>query len=143
MLHVSALRHLIFITPLNVPNVYKCKWVFFFKPCFQIGKYLTLNFICLLFRSIYTYITFCLKWTMRWTMTFLWAVKIVFPKLDNCSIARNPAISAWKKKQRPFTNFTTICNRNIGDVTKSTTCSLGLILIQDKHFSISFQDVTT
>lgn len=56
MLHVSALRHLIFITPLNVPNVYKCKWGFFFKPCFQIGKYLTLNFICLLFRSIYTYI---------------------------------------------------------------------------------------
>lgn len=29
MLHVSALRHLIFITPLNVPNVYKCKWIFF------------------------------------------------------------------------------------------------------------------
>lgn len=143
MLHVSALRHLIFITPLNVPNVYKCKWVVFFQTMFPNWKIFNFEFYLFII-SLYLYIyTFCLKWTMRWTMTFLWAVKIVFPKLDNCSIARNPAISAWKKKQRPFTNFTTICNRNIGDVTKSTTCSLGLILIQDKHFSISFQDVTT
>lgn len=142
MLHESALCHLIFITTLNVPNVYKCKWVFF-QTMFPNWKIFNFEFYLFII-SLYLYIyTFCLKWTMRWTMTFLWAVKIVFPKLDNCSIARNPAISAWKKKQRPFTNFTTICNRNIGDVTKSTTSSVGLILIQDKHFSISFQDVTT
>lgn len=116
---------------------------FFFQTMFPNWKIFNFEFYLFII-SLYLYIyTFCLKWTMRWTMTFLWAVKIVFPKLDNCSIARNPAISAWKKKQRPFTNFTTICNRNIGDVTKSTTCSVGLILIQDKHFSISFQDVTT
>lgn len=116
---------------------------FFFQTMFPNWKIFNFEFYLFII-SLYLYIyTFCLKWTMRWTMTFLWAVKIVFPKLDNCSIARNPAISAWKKKQRPFTNFTTICNRNIGDVTKSTTCSLGLIFIQDKHFSISFQDVTT
>lgn len=116
---------------------------FFFQTMFPNWKIFNFEFYLFII-SLYLYIyTFCLKWTMRWTMTFLWAVKIVFLKLDNCSIARNPAISAWKKKQRPFTNFTTICNRNIGDVTKSTTCSLGLILIQDKPFSISFQDVTT
>lgn len=144
MLHVSALCHLIFITTLNVPNVYKCKWVFF-KPCFQIGKYLTLNFICLLhlYFALFIHIYILPQMNHEMDNDIPVSRQNSFPQTWQLFHRQKSCNFCLKKKQRPFTNFTTICNRNIGDVTKSTTCSLGLILIQDKHFSISFQDVTT